>query len=176
MRKAFTVFFMGIGIVIVITFMANNLFRVSTPEKDWGIIEHWVLGRPLIELFFPPWSENYKHWDAASKASSDVADLILEHGIGSLIHDPNLAKERQLAERKSEEALNNATAIPEDYLAQSNPHLPKAYFESFVPAMDSLDRGFGEGDPQMVKQGVSAYNDFLIWMQSHERSDFKPLR
>jgi hypothetical protein len=81
-----------------------------------------------------------------------------------------------LARRKSEEAYKHATAIPKENLAKSNPDLPKVYFESFVPAVDFLNRGFSEGNLQMAKQGVSAYNDFLVWVQSLERSEFKPLR
>jgi len=175
-KKAFEVLCNAIGIVLMVAFVANQLFRISTSEKDWGIVEHWILGRPLMDIFAPPWSDNYKHWDAASKAGRVVADLVQKHGIADLIHNPDLLEERELAQRKSEEAYKHAAAIPKEYLARSNPDLPKVYFESFVPAMDFLNRGFCEGNLQMLEQGISAYNDFLVWMQSRERSEFKPLR
>jgi hypothetical protein len=163
-------------VIIVVAFGLNQFFRISTPEKDWGIVEHWILGRPLMDIFAPPWSDNYKHWDAASKAGRVVADIIQKNGIADLIHNPALMKERELAQRKSEEAYKHAAAIPQEYLAKNNPDLPKVYFESFVPAMDFLNRGFSTGNLQMAKQGVSAYNDFLVWVQSRDRSEFKPMR
>jgi hypothetical protein len=176
MKRAFNVFGAAIGILIVGALMANQCIRVSDSKKDWGIVENLILGRPFMEIFAPPWSDNYKHWDAASNAGRVVADLIQKYGIADLAHNPDLTKERQLAQSKSEEAYINAAAIPKEYLAKSNPDLPKVYFESFVPAMDLLNRGFEEENLQMLKQGVSAYNDFLIWIQSRERSEFKPLR
>ncbi len=176
MKKVFAIFCVGIGIVIMVAFIANQLVRVSESEKDCGIVEHWILGRPLMDILTPPWSDNYKHWDASSNAGRIVADLIQKHGIADLTHNPDLRKERELAQRKSKEAGEHAAAIPKEYLARSNPGLPKVYFESFVPAMDLLNRGFREENLQMVKQGVSGYNAFLIWIQSRERSEFKPLR
>jgi hypothetical protein len=166
----------AIGVMIIIAFGLNNFFGISTAEKDWGIVEHWILGRSLMDIFAPPWSDNYRHWDAASKAGLIVADLIHKNGIADLAQNPDLIKERDLARRKSEEAYKHAAAIPQEYLAKSNPDLPKVYFESFVPAMDFLNRGFSAGNLQMAKQGVSAYNDFLVWVQSRDRSEFKPLR
>jgi hypothetical protein len=176
MKRLFNGLAVAIGIVLVGAFTANTCIRVSDSKKDWGIVENLILGRPFMELLAPPWSDNYKHWDAASKAGRVVADILLKHGIADLAQNPDLIKERQLAQRMSEEAYKNAAAIPQEYLAKSNPDLPKVYLERFVPAMDLLNRGFRDGDLQILKQGVSNFNAFLIWMQSHDRSEFKPLR
>jgi hypothetical protein len=176
MKKLFNGLAVAIGIVLFGAFTVNSCIRVSDSKKDWGIVENLIWGRPFWELLLPPWSDDYKRWDAASKAVRVVTDIVQRYGIGDLALNPDLTKKRQLAQSKSEEAYTNAAAISPKYLANSNPDLPIMYFESFVPAMDLLNRGFKEGNVQMLKQGVSAYNDFLIWMQSHDQNEFKPLK
>jgi len=164
------------GALIVLVFIANHCIRVATPEKDYGIIEELVMGRPLTEALAPPWSDNYKRWEASTKFGNVVADLIQQHGIADLALIPKLTEQRQLAQRMSEAAYTNAIAIPAAYLAASNPDLPKAYFGNFVPAMDCWRHGFADSDLKLVRQGVSNYNAFLVWIQSCQRSDFKGMR
>lgn len=88
----------------------------------------------------------------------------------------DLAEQRTQAEQMSKFAFEKASAVSRAYLADSNADLPNTYFEHFVPAMDLWWRGLTDRNPTRVQQGVSHYNAVLVWMQSRDRSDFKPMR
>jgi hypothetical protein len=162
--------------LVVLVFAANQFIRVAAGGRDWGIVEEFIFGRPLTEALAPPWSDDFKKWDSAIKASHAVADFIETHGIGDLATSADLTQQRELAAKMSEVAYSNSVAIPQSYLATSNSELPEMYFGHFVPAMDSFRQGFSQQDVDLVRNGVSHYNAFLVWMQSRKRSDFKGIR
>lgn len=161
---------------IVLLFAANHFIRVASDGKSWGIVEEFIFGRPLTDALAPPWSEEFKKWDSATKASHTVAELIHKHGIEELTTSAKLTEERELAAGASALAYSNSVAIPRAYLEASNPDLPEMYFRHFVPAMDSFRQGFNQQDVDHVRRGVSDYNAFLLWMQSKKRSDFRSMR
>jgi hypothetical protein len=163
-------------VIIVLLFTANHFIRVASDGKSWGIVEEFIFGRPLTDVLAPPWSEEFKKWDTAAKASQTVTDLIHKYGIEGLTTSEKLTEERNLAARASAIAYSNSVAIPRTYLEASNPNLPEMYFEYFVPAMDSLQQGFHLQDVNLVRRGVTNHNNFLLWMQSQKRSDFKDMR
>lgn len=122
-------------------------------------------------------SKDSQRWDDSAKASSEVADLIMKYGVQELLFNPDHEALRRKAEKLSEAAYSEAKAIPNEYLADSNPELPDTFStKHFVPAMRHWQHGFAEKDIGAVRQGISGYNVFLIWMQSHNRSDFKNIR
>ena len=163
--------------LVVLVFVLNSFVRVSySPTRSIGLFEKLLFGRPMEEVLAPPWSEDYKRWDSASKASAVVADLLRRFGAQDLTLREDLAEQRMQAEHMSKLALEKARAVSRAYLADSNTDLPDAYFEHFVPAMESWRHGFADRDPTRVQEGVSQYNAFLVWMQSRNRSDFKPIR
>lgn len=163
--------------VIFLGFGVNSLVRVGhSTTRSIGIIEQLLFGRPIEEAVAPPWSEDYKRWDSASKASGAVADLLQQFGTEALTTRKDLSEERSRAEHLSKTAFKNANAISRSYLAESNAELPDAYFHYFVPAIDAWQRGFADEDVAKVQEGVSAYNSFLKWMKSRDRSEFKPMR
>jgi len=169
----------GIAVValLVLLLMANEFIRVTySSDKSIGVVEQYLFGRPVMDMFTPPWSENYKRWDAASKASSMVADLIKKYGVEELTISPKLQEQRTQAEQLSKVAFENSNAISKEYLANSNADLEVAYSSHFVPAMDLWQRGLSSKSLQLVQQGISEYNSFLIWIQSRKRSDFKSMR
>lgn len=92
------------------------------------------------------------------------------------IEDPELEEDRVRAESVSSAAFQAANAISKDYLHESNPDLPRVYFAHFVPALDSWRQGLSERNGDLMEKGVLDYNEFILWMQSKDRSDFKPLR
>ena len=161
---------------IILVFAANNFVRVSTPEKSWGIVENLVFGHPVTDFLTPPWSQNYKRWKASTEAGLAAADLMQKHGLSNLTYSASLTAERQVAQGICQTGSSNATALSRDYLAASNPKLPEIYFDKFVPALDCWQRGFAKQDLVLVHEGVSKYNEFLIWMQAQDRRDFKVMR
>jgi len=107
-------------------------------------------------------SEDFRRWDDSAKASSEVVDLILRYGVQELLFNPDHEALRRQAEQLSKAAYSAASTIPKEYLANSNPELPDAFFGHFVPALRHWHRGFAEKDIGAVRQGISDYNTFLI--------------
>jgi hypothetical protein len=186
----------SLGLLVYIPFSRLELVAERfMPLQTWGLLSFVVVpicagllifftpshsptrfGRPVEEALEPPWSKDFKRWDSAAKAGGSVADLLGRFGAKDLTTREDLAEQRTQAEHLSKVAFENASGISRAYLAASHPELPDAYFELFVPAMDAWRAGFAERNPVVVQQGVSHYNAFLVWMQSRDRSDFKPMR
>jgi len=80
------------------------------------------------------------------------------------------------AAERLEEAYRAAKAIDLDYLETSNPELPVMYSKYFVEALSLWNEGFSLRSPEKIAESISSYNEFLLWMQSQDGSDFKPLR
>jgi hypothetical protein len=180
MKKGFQIKWLG-GIfvgILALAIAANHFVRVTySPSRSVGIINHLLYGHLLAEAFGQGMmSENFRRWDYSAKASSDVADLIIKYGAQELLFNPDREALRRQAQQLSEAAYLAASAIPKEYLANSNPELPDAYSTHFVPALRHWHRGFAEKDIGAVQQGISDYNTFLRWMQSHKHSDFKNIR
>lgn len=161
---------------IAVAFIANQIIRVAENGRTWGIVEEMVFGRPLLDALAPPWSENFKKWDAATKASGDVADILRTHGIIRLTESTDLAPQRAHAISASKTAYSNAIAVTRTYLEASNADLPDAYFTHFVPAMDAIYRGLSEQDARLVREGALEYDIFNDWMKSRKQSDFIRMR
>jgi hypothetical protein len=130
----------------------------------------------LTDLLAPPWSENYKKWNAAANASERLETLLRTHGISRLTESNDLIQQRAQAQEASKSAYANAIAIPRDYLQSSNQDFAEVYFNHFVPAMDAIHKGLMSKDTKLVKKGVSDYNQFIQWIHSSKSSDFKTLR
>ncbi len=167
----------GVAALLVLVFALNTFVRVSdSSNRSVGLVEKFLFGRSIGEILAPPWSEDYKRWDSASAASASVADLLQKFGVRDLTLRNDLAEQRAHAEQMSKLAFERASAVSRAYLAASNADLPDAYFEHFIPAMDSWWHGFTAKDTTLVQQGISNYNAFLVWFRSHDRSDFKAMR
>ena len=182
MKKGFRtllIWFCGIFVgILALAITANHFIRVTdSPSRSIGIIEHLLFGRPLVEaLGRRMMSTDFQRWEDAAKASSEIADLISRYGVQELLLNPDHEALRRQAEQLSETAYSAASTIQKEYLASSNPDLPDAFYGNFIPAMQHWHRGFAEKDIGTVHQGISNYNTFLIWMQSHKRADFKNIR
>lgn len=162
--------------VIAVALIANQLIRVAKNGRSWGSVEGEVLRRPLIDALAPPWSDNFKKWDAATKASADVADILRTHGIIELTESTGLVSQRARAVSASKTAYFNAVGVSRTYLEASNSDLPDIYFTRFVPAMNSFYRGLSAQDVRLVKEGALEYDKFIEWMKSQKQSDFKRMR
>lgn len=139
-----------------------------------GIVEKFLFRGFREEASTPPWSENYKRYDAAARASSSVILLLEKFGARDLTTREELFRERAVAVFYSNLALFNARAISRTFFADINPELPDAYLDHYVAAMDAWSRGFAEGDITLVQEGISDYNAFVLWTWS-SKYDFKPM-
>lgn len=148
MKKGFQGLFKWLGGIFIgimaVAIAANHFVRVTySPSRSIGIVEHLLFGRPMTEpLGRGIMSEDSRRWDDSAKASSEVANLILRYGAQELLFNPNHETPRRQAEQLSEAAYSAASAIPKEYLSDSNPELPDAYFRHFVPAMRHWHLGF----------------------------------
>ena len=166
--------FVALALVIV---ALNYSVRVgSTAEGSYGVVEHWIFGRSVRSAFTRRLhSEAFNHWDDANKLSAQVAAIIATNG-PALVLDPHLSDERARAALLARTAFNSATAIPDAYLAASNPDLPAQYKTHFVEGMRLFAEGLENSDNVRVGEGIDHYNSFLRWIQARDRNDFKPLR
>lgn len=165
-----------IGVITILLFMANSFIRVSDGSgHSWGIVEEKVFGGSIVSFLEPPWSENYKRWELANLTSSETAVLIQKYG-QDIFANPALEEKKIEAADKLREAHLAAREIDPEYLRASNTALPDMYSEHFVQALSLWHEGFLSEDPEKVIEGIDCYNRFILWMQSQERSDFKPLR
>jgi len=161
---------------LIVVFVANSLIRVSDGSgASWGIVEEKLFGKSIVSLLEPPWSDNYKRWELANQTSSEIAGLIQKHG-QKILTDPTLEEARLEAADNLQVAHLAAKEIDPEYLESSNNQLPVIYSEYFIEALSMWHEGFLTKDPEKIAEGISSYNEFLIWMQSQDRSDFKPLR
>jgi hypothetical protein len=80
------------------------------------------------------------------------------------------------AHRLAARALAASSSLPREYLAASHPDLPEAYSQNFIAAMAAFSAGLEKKDEALIADGVHRYNEFLRWIQSKRRDDFKPLR
>lgn len=177
MKKILKIFGTFIIVVISLLFIANNFIRVSDGFGDSiGIIEDLTFGKSLFQMVLPPWSENFKRWDSSSKASKVIGGLLRKYGAQRLLSEPGLKKQKEMAKELSATAYQNASLVPKEYLKQSNGELPTVYFKYFVPAMKHWQKGFLHNSEEDIQSGSIEYNNFLLWMQSKGRNDFKPFR
>jgi hypothetical protein len=177
MKKILKIFGTFIVVIIGLSFIANNLIRVSDGSGDSiGIIENLIFGKPLSKMLLPPWSENFKRWDSSSKASKVIGDLLQKYGVQRLFSDPGLKKQKEMAKELSATAYQNASLVSKEYLKQSNEELPAIYFKHFVPAMKHWQNGFLNNSEEDIQNGIIEYNNFLLRMQSKDRNNFKPLQ
>ena len=164
-----------IGIVVVL-FGLNYFVRVSDGRSSYGIVEEWLLHRSATSAFSRSLkSKNLKRYEDSSSLSEQIAALLTSKGT-RLLTDPSLESERTNAARMARTAHELASAIPEDYLAASNPDLARMYVRHFVAAMKLWSEGLAEGRQEMVASGIENYNAFIVWIQSKNRSDFEPMR
>ncbi|HRN49269.1 MAG TPA: hypothetical protein PKW69_14650 [Niabella sp.] len=175
--KTFVIgFFKVLGVLIVILFILNSFIRVSDTSGSIGIIEDKLWGHSVWDFVKPPYSENYKRWESASDASEKVADLLAKYGSEDLTLNDEFENYRQQAFEWSRIAYENASAIPEEYLKKSNEELADKYTEYFVKAVGAWKDGFSNKDIDLVEVGIESYNNFLTWMHSKSREDFKGIR
>jgi tRNA U34 5-methylaminomethyl-2-thiouridine-forming methyltransferase MnmC len=129
----------------------------------------------IFPFLQPPRSENYRRWELANQTSLQIASLITTYG-QNVLTDPNLKQERIHAAQKMELAYNAAKSIEADYLRESNAQLPEMYSRHFVKALKLWKEGFSEMSIEKTAYGNSLYNEFLLWIQSQNRDEFKPIR
>ncbi|MBI2928256.1 MAG: hypothetical protein HYY24_21515 [Verrucomicrobia bacterium] len=164
-----------VGIVVVL-FGLNYFVRVSDGRSSYGIVEEWLFHRSATSALSRSLkSENLKRYEDSSSLSEQIAALLTSKST-RLLTDPSLESERTNAARMARTAHELASAIPEDYLAASNPDLARMWDRHFVAAMRLWSEGLAEGRQEMVANGIEDYNAFLVWIQSKKRSDFKPMR
>ena len=175
--KTFVIgFFNVLGVLIVVLFILNSFIRVSDSSGSIGIIEDKLWGHSIWDFVKPPYSENYKRWKSASDASEKVADLLEKFGSEDLTLNNEFENHRQEAIKWSKIAYEKASAIPEEYLKKGNEELASKYTEYFVKAVGAWKNGFSSKDINLVKIGIEDYNNFLTWMHSKSKEDFKGMR
>ena len=161
--------------IIVIILVGNSLIRVSDSENDIGIFEEIFFGKSIFSFLQPPWSENYKRWDNASKGSDNVADVIAKYG-KSLVDSDDLDNIRLETAKISNSAYQDAKNIDLEYLKKSNDDLPEMFSTKLTKALEFWTEGLNEKDNNKMLKGNQHYNEFLQWMQSKNREDFNGLR
>jgi len=176
MKKTATTILGVIVATVIAIFAANSLIRVSDGSgASWGIVEEKVFGKNIVSFLEPPWSDNYRRWELANQTSAEIAELIQNHG-QEIFTDPTLEEKRLLSTDNLKVAYLAAKEIDLEYLETSNTQLPMMYSGYFVEALSMWHEGFSSKNPQKVAEGTSSYNEFLLWMQSQDKSEFKPLR
>jgi len=162
--------------IVVLLFGLNYFVRVSDGRSSYGVIEEWLFAQSAtFALSRSLKSENLKRYEDSSSLSQQVVALLTSKGT-RLLTDPSLESERANATKMARTAQELASAIPEDYLAASNPDLAQMWTRHFVTAMRLWSEGLAEGRQERVVDGIKDYNVFLVWIQSKNRSDFKAMR
>jgi hypothetical protein len=175
MKKIFQNISTVVAIILIIIFIGNFIIRVSDGENDIGIFEEIFLGRSVFSFLQPPWSENYKLWDEASKKSNLIADIINKHG-SALVDNEELENIRLEALEISSSAYLDASSVDLEYLKKSNNELPEMFSTKLTNALKLWSEGLKEKDYNKIVEGTQFYNDFLQWIQSKERDYFNGLR
>ena len=148
----------------------------ATGADSHGIVEHMIFGSSARAAFGRMLhSEEFIRYDDAARLSAQLLDLLQEHGVG-LASDPGLKAERQRAAILARAAYVSARAVPDGYLAGSNPELPTQYKDHFAESMRLLAEGLENSARARVSEGIDQYNNFLLWIQARSRSDFKSLQ
>ena len=165
-----------IGIAFIILIVANSAVRVGDSSGNIGIIEDKLWGHSIWDFLKPKYSEDYNRWKSALDASGKVAELLQKYGSSELTLNIDLELQRKAAIKLSTIGFENASSITKDYLKENNDELPDKYFSYLVTALDNWQKGLSNKDVELVKQGISKYNDFITWMNSKNRDDFKNIR
>ena len=174
--RLFKIFLYTIAALAILAFGLNSLVRVSGPGGDSsvGIVEDWLFGGPAsISTLFH--SDNFNKWDESAKLTRQIAQVIQTDG-ARLLNDPGLEAKRVATAAKAAKAYKLASAIPDSYLAKSNPQLPKMFNDHLVKATQLWSLGIGGKDSKAISEGIHEYNQFLTWLRSQGREAFKTLR
>lgn len=176
MKTLITGFVKVVGALLIIAVVMNSLIRVSDNSGTIGIVEDKLWGYSIWDFFEPPYSDNYKRWKSATDASEKVADLLEKFGSDALTLNSDFESHRQDAIMWSKIAYEDASTISEEYLNKSNEDLASKYSEYFVKAVDAWKTGLSTKNTSLVNIGIEDYNNFLTWMHSKSRDDFKSMR
>lgn len=175
MKLVLRIFGVFCGVVLVVFFIGNQCVRVSDGSgESYGIFEQLLLDN-VYTIMRPPWSENYKRWNAAIKGSQEIADLINRYG-KSIIEDDRLDEKRLQAAETSKKAYKFAKNVDLEYLRKSNQELPEMFSKHLTNALCQWSEGLAEKNGDKILEGIQSYNNYLQWIQSKGKNDFKPLR
>jgi len=163
-------------VIIVILLAINSFLRVANGSESHGCIEELLFKKSfkkvIDNIFF---SGSLNLYNEINESAFFVADLIAEYGY-RIVKDEELEDLRTKAINSLEIALYKCTKIQDSYLEESNKELPLKYRKHFQKALIHWKNGLENKDTEEVLIGNSEYNTFLIWIKTHERSDFKNMR
>jgi len=167
-------FFILISIIIV----GNTFIRVSDRFDDYsyGIFENIFFGKSFfeyIEVYYK--SENLIKWENVSEGSNKIAEILRKNG-RSICEDIELDSLRKDVGTYSKKLYLEAENTNLEYLKESNEMLPYVFSSRLKLALKLWSEGLEEKNCDKVYAGIENYNEFLLWIQSKNRDDFKTLK
>jgi len=166
-------FYAIFGLLII----SISFCRVSDGKNSYSYLESLLFGRSIGSVISRSFHSNsLNNWQDAADLSDRVAQHLIEQG-PELVNDPKSDKLRKRLAATARRAFELSNEIPTEFLAESNPELPKYFRDHFVVAMDMWADGLNNSDPALIQKGIEHYNSFLIWIQSKTgEDDFKKMR
>ncbi len=176
MKKVLSAIPIVVGIIMVIIFVGNSMFRVISIESgnEHGIFEEIIFGRSIVSFLQPQYSENFKKWENAIDGSAKIANTLNKYGT-ALTEDEKLDSIRKETLQTSQSAYQDAKEIDLEYLKESNEQLPEMFSEKLTKALRLWSEGLASKDITIIVEGNENYNEFLEWTQTTDRDDFKEL-
>ncbi|MBU1105577.1 MAG: hypothetical protein KKB51_02830 [Candidatus Riflebacteria bacterium] len=119
-------------------------------------------------------SDNLQLHDEVNDISDKIMNFLQNNAQGIFL--PETKKERERLIVLGKKACENIKQIPDEYLSKSNAEYPEMWKTYLGGSIRLIVEGFENIDIEKIKEGTGLYNQFILWIQSKDRDDFKKLR